>query len=98
MARRRAVADVDEYSGAPGTLSRKQVQDAIRRRTSLQNADIRGLDLSGLNFDGMNLSLAKLAEANLTSCSFRGANLSGASMWCANLQDAVLPPTRRSRR
>ena len=29
-------------------MSRKQVQDAIRRRTSLRDADIRGLDLSGL--------------------------------------------------
>ena len=70
-------------------LSRKQVQEAIRRKTSLADADIRGLDLRGLNFDGMNLMRANL-EADPTGRSFRNSNLAGASLWSANLQDAVL--------
>lgn len=73
-----------------GTLSRKQVQDAIRKRNSLRDSDVRGEDLSGLAFDGMDLRNAKLAEADLSGCSFRQANLSGASLWNANLQDANL--------
>ena len=73
-----------------GTLSRKQVQDAIRKRNSLRDTDVRGEDLSGLAFDGMDLRNAKLAEADLTGCSFKQADLSGASLWNANLQDANL--------
>ena len=80
----------DESRSGPRVLTRKQVQEAIRRRTSLAAADIRGLDLRGFNFDGMDLSGAKLAESNLAGCSFRDSNLSGASLWSANLQDAIL--------
>lgn len=76
--------------GVPRPLSRKQVQDMIRRKQSFFQLDLRGIDLSGLCFDGVDLRQAKLAEANLGRCSFRQANLAGASMWQANLQDAVL--------
>lgn len=82
--------DNEDYSSALGTLTRKQVQDAIRRGNSLVGADIRGVDLNGISFENVDLTRAKLAESNLTQCSFVGANLSHASMWHANLKDACL--------
>ena len=74
--------DKDDYSSALGTLTRKQVQDAIRRGNSLVGADLRG--------DNVDLTRAKLADTNLSRCSFNGANLTHASMWHANLKDACL--------
>ena len=71
-------------------LNRKQVQDMIRRKESLVEADLRGCDLTGVVFDGTDLSYAKFAEANLARCSFRGCNLEGASFFGASLKDALL--------
>ncbi|HNH48360.1 MAG TPA: pentapeptide repeat-containing protein [Myxococcota bacterium] len=71
-------------------LNRKQVQDMIRRKETLAEADLRGCDLSGVSFDGADLRFAKFAEANLTRCSFRNANLEGASFFGASLKDATL--------
>ena len=82
--------DKDDYSSALGTLTRKQVQDAIRRGTSLVGADLRGVDLNGISFDNVDLTRAKLADTNLSRCTFHGANLSHASFWHANLKDASL--------
>ena len=82
--------DKDDYSSALGTLTRKQVQDAIRRGNSLVGADLRGVDPNGISFDNVDLTRAKLADTNLTRCSFNGANLTHASMWHANLKDACL--------
>ena len=78
MSRRRS--DQDDYSTAMGTLTRKQVQDAIRRGNSLSGVDLRGVDLNGISFNNTDLSSAKLAEANLTRCTFAGADLSNASL------------------
>ena len=80
----------DGLLGVPRPLTRKQVQDMLRRKQSFSSRDLRGVDLSGISFDGADMRDAKLAEANLYRCSFRGADLRGASMWQANLQDAVL--------
>lgn len=88
--RRRPTPDHDEYSGVPGTLTRKQVQDALRRGHHLTGADLRRVNLSGLNFDGVDLKDCKMAEADLSRSTFRKADLSGASLWKANLKDAVL--------
>ncbi len=88
--RRRTSADHDECAGVPGTLTRKQVQDALRRGHSLAGADLRRVNLSGLNFDAVNLTGCKMAEADLSRSSFRQANLSKASLWRANLKDAIL--------
>ena len=82
--------DKDDGASALGTLTRKQVQDAIRRGNSLVGADLRGVDLNGISFDNVDLTRAKLADTNLTRCSFNGANLTHASMWHANLKDACL--------
>ena len=73
----------------PGTLTRKQVLDALRRGTSLSGQDLRMLDLGGTNFDGLDLSLTKFGEAQLEGCSFRNTTLTGASFWHANLRNAV---------
>lgn len=78
----------DFAAGRP--LNRKQVQEMIRRKESLVEADLRGCDLSGVIFDGTDLSFAKFAEANLARCSFRGCNLEGASFFGASLKDALL--------
>lgn len=76
--------------GIPRPMTRKQVQEALRRGHSLEDRDLRGVDLAGICFEGVSLRGAKLAEANLSGCSFRQADLSHASLWQANLQDAVL--------
>lgn len=83
--------DVEKDDFAAGRpLNRKQVQEMIRRKESLVEADLRGCDLSGVIFDGTDLSFAKFAEANLARCSFRGCNLEGASFFGASLKDALL--------
>jgi uncharacterized protein YjbI with pentapeptide repeats len=88
--RRRSKLDYDECSGVPGTLTRKQVQDALRRGNSLAGADLRRVNLSGLCFGNVDLGGCKMAEADLSRATFRKANLSGASLWRANLKDAIL--------
>ena len=81
--------DKDEFSaGRP--LNRKQVQEMIRKKESLIEADLRGCDLNAINFDGLDLSFAKFAEANLSRSTFRGCNLTGASFFAAALKDATL--------
>ena len=80
----------DDRAGSTEPLTRKQVQDALRRRQSLEGMDMRGTDLSGLVFDDADLQSAKLADADLSGCSFVGANLMNASMWHANLHNANL--------
>ncbi len=90
MSVKRSTIELDELAATPETLTRKQVQEAIRKGSSLVEADMRASDLAGLSFDGVDLRWAKLAEANLTGCTFRNANLSRASLWHANLQGAVL--------
>ena len=83
--------DVEKDDFAAGRpLNRKQVQEMIRRKESLVEADLRGCDLSGVIFDGTDLSFAKFAEANLARCSFKGCNLEGASFFGASLKDALL--------
>lgn len=72
------------------SLSRKQVQSALRIGKSLAGSDLRGMDLSGICFDGADLQNCKFAEANLSNTTFRKANLSQASLWRANLKNAVL--------
>ena len=86
MSRKRPLPD-DDFGDAPESLTRKQVQEAIRKRQSLIDADMRGLDLSHLVFDGMNLSRTKFADAVLTGCSFKAADLTFASFWNADLSD-----------
>ena len=88
--RSKTITPAEDMNGMPETLSRKQVQEALRRGSSLADADMRGLDLSDLSFDQADLRRAKLADANLSRCSFRGADLRSASLWHANLKDAVL--------
>lgn len=83
-----------EGPGIPRSLTRKQVQDLLRRGRSLQDADLRGANLTGLDFAGADLRDAKLAEADLSGCNFRGADLRGASMWKANLRNTVFEKTR----
>jgi len=84
-----AEQEKDDFAiGRP--LNRKQVQDMVRKKESLVEADLRGCDLNGLVFDGTDLRFAKFAEANLSRCSFRGANLEGASFFGAALKDAIL--------
>lgn len=78
--------DPEEFGDT--ALNRKQVLDLLRRKESLDDADLRGTDLSGVVFDGASLRQAKFAEANLTRASFRGADLRGASLFAANLKDA----------
>lgn len=81
--------DKDEFSaGRP--LNRKQVQEMIRKKESLVEADLRGCDLNAIAFDGLDLSFAKFAEANLSRSTFRGCNLTGASFFAAALKDATL--------
>jgi len=75
--------------GSPRTLSKKQILDAIVRRASLADCDMRGLDLSGTCFDGVDLRRSKLAECNLSRATFRGADLQAASLWHSECQDAV---------
>jgi len=79
-----------EDSRVPGTLTRKQVQDALRRGNSLAGADLRRANLAGLCFDEVDLKECKFAEADLSRATFRKANLAGASLWRANLKDAIL--------
>jgi uncharacterized protein YjbI with pentapeptide repeats len=81
--------DKEDFS-AGRSLSRKQVVEMIRKKDSLEEADLRGCDLTGVAFDGCNLARAKFAEANLSRCSFRGCNLVGGSFFGANLKDASL--------
>jgi uncharacterized protein YjbI with pentapeptide repeats len=88
--RRSAPLDNDDFAVGADTLSRKQVQEMLRKGQSFVEADLRSAELSGLSFDGVDMRWAKLAEAELVGCSFRKANLSGASFWSANLQNAVL--------
>lgn len=78
----------DFSSGRP--LTRKQVIEMIRRKETLEEADLRGCDLVGISFDGVSLKFAKFAEANLSRCSFRQSDLEGASFFGANLKDASL--------
>ena len=59
---RRIQVDADDY-GANDTLSRKRVQDTLRRGGSLKDADLRGVDLK----------LAKMEGASI-----HGAHISGA--------------------
>lgn len=80
--------DRDDFAARP--LNRKQVQEMIRKRERLVDADLRGCDLSGLNFDGLDLSMAKLGEANLSRATFRNAVLRGTSFFGASLKDATL--------
>ncbi|MFZ5479684.1 MAG: pentapeptide repeat-containing protein [Myxococcota bacterium] len=83
--------DVDREDFSAGRpLTRKQVVEMVRKRESMEDADLRGCDLVGISFDGANLQRAKFAEANLSRCSFRGANLECASFFGANLKDASL--------
>lgn len=84
------LSDLDREEFGSRALNRKTVLDMLRKKESLEEADLRGLDLSGVSFDGARLVYAKFAEANLSKCSFRGANLTGASFFGASLKDAVL--------
>ncbi len=70
-------------------LSRKQVQDLLRKKKALDSLDLRGANLAGIVFDGASLRQTKLAEANMKGCSFRQADLTGASLWNAELPNAV---------
>lgn len=81
--------DKEDFSSAR-PLTRKQVQEMVRRKESLVEADLRGCDLAGMAFDGVDLSRAKFAEANLSRCTFKGATLVGGSFFGANLKDASL--------
>ena len=70
-------------------LTRKQVQDLLRKKQALDSLDLRGANLSGIIFDGVSLRWTKLAEANMCGCSFKKADLTGASLWNAELPNAV---------
>ena len=83
MSRRRNALDEDSTTGPDG-LSRKQVQDALRRGQDLRDADLRGLDLAGLSFDGVDLSTKPGGQS--ATCTFRNARLSGASLWQATFR------------
>ncbi len=80
--------DAEEFGDS--ALSRKQVLEVVRKKDSLDEADLRGTDLSGICFDGMSLAFAKFGEANLSRSSFKGADLRGASFFSANLKDVCL--------
>ena len=84
----------EEAPGLPKSLTRKQVQDLLRRGRSLKDSDLRGAALAGLDFDGADLRDAKMAEADLAGCNFRGADLRGASLWKANLKNATFEKAR----
>ncbi len=84
----------EDGPGLPKSLSRKQVQDLLRRGRSLQRADLRGANLNGLDFDSADLRDAKLAEADLSGCNFRRADLRGASLWKANLKNVSFEEAR----
>lgn len=78
--------DPEEFGDS--ALNRKQVLELLRRKESLDDADLRGTDLSGVVFDGASMRQAKFAEATLTRASFKGTDLRGASFFAANLKDA----------
>ena len=82
-------ADREDFSTSR-SLTRKQVLEMLRKKESLEEADLRGADLVGVGFDGANLARAKFGEANLTRATFKGAILVGASFFAATLKDASL--------
>ncbi len=73
------------FAGKPalaGTLSRADVESAIRAAgpghpVDLAGSSLAGTDLSGLNLAGANLSRANLYNVNLDDADLTGANLSG---------------------
>lgn len=78
--------DVDREDSTR-VLSRKQIQDMIRKKESFVEVDLRACDVSGIVFDGLDLSYAKFGEANCQKASFRRAKLVGTSFWNANVRE-----------
>ena len=65
--------DAEEFGDS--ALSRKQILEVVRKKESLDEADLRGTEFG---------------EANLSRSSFKGADLRGASFFSANLKDVCL--------
>jgi hypothetical protein len=64
--------------------------EAIKAKTDLSGADLRGANLSGADLRGANLRGANLSDANLSGADLSGANLSGADLRGADLSGADL--------
>lgn len=75
------------------TAQRERVEQAIRNRTSLAQADLTGADLADLDLSSMDLSGAWLEGANLTRANLTGARLDGAVLAKSNLGEAALAGT-----
>src|SRR5690606_27157145 len=71
------------------TAQRERVEQAIRNRTSLAQADLTGADLADLDLSSMDLSGAWLEGANLTRANLTGARLDGAVLAKSNLGEAA---------
>jgi uncharacterized protein YjbI with pentapeptide repeats len=72
---------------------RAEVEEAIRNRTSLSQADLTGAELGELDLSDMDLTGAWLEGANLAGANLTNARLDRAVLAKANLGEAVLRGT-----
>lgn len=94
-------ADIEADEDTPESMKlRRAVVWALKNKTSLTNADLRGADLSGESLRGIDLSMSKtnplaihppfLAHSNFFGADLTGACLIGANLRGADLRDAKL--------
>ena len=77
------------YSGF-GSSEKEFIEDIVRKKKSLRDADLSKMDLSGADLRGAYLIDAILDKANLQDAILQKADLSGASLVSANLRGADL--------
>ena len=70
--------------------SKKEVEDTVKKGTSLRNVDLHDTDLQGANLMHADLQGANLMHADLRGANLRDTNLIGANLQVANLRGADL--------
>lgn len=76
---RSKTGDTIIFQSPAGTI-REAVEEAVRQRVSLKNADLQNADLKHANLEGADLSYANLANTTLSNASLENANLTGANL------------------